>query len=136
MNHQASVPVLLLLSGLLIAAAGGDQEQGGPVSPDVVVLEEITDWFGAVDFQHGIHAEIADDCESCHHNSDGELVPCGECHAAEVTVGPTELPNLSLAYHLGCIPCHEAADGPTGCEECHPRRRLPPGPELKPRKTN
>jgi len=115
---------------LIVGAAVGSGAENETASPEVVVLDSIADWFGAVEFSHGMHAEIADDCESCHHHSDGEAVPCATCHEAEVTVASTELPNLNLAYHLGCVPCHESVDGPTGCEDCHQRKRLPEGPAL------
>ncbi len=100
--------------------------------PEVVEIAALADWFAPVAFPHAVHAELAGDCVSCHHHSDGEPVPCGTCHEIAPAVAAGEPPVLRVAYHRQCVGCHADAGAPVTCEGCHLRRRLPRGPVLGP----
>ena len=126
----------LILGVMILGAVGAflyadEAEEPENYGPDVVTIGGISHWFSPVVFPHAMHAEFTGDCESCHHNSDGEAVECSVCHEEVFEPSSPELPPLNVAYHLNCIVCHQEADAPTGCEDCHSRAALPPGPELK-----
>lgn len=74
-------------------------------------------------------------CISCHADSNEVAsVGCRSCHVAEPFSAEhinrkalnlyqyhVDMPGLKAAYHWNCIGCHEAMDGPTGCQDCHTR---------------
>jgi hypothetical protein len=116
--------LLTILGALSLNGAMGD-------SPAEVIIGGIAAWFEPVVFSHGPHAEIAGDCESCHHFSDGTPATCVSCHEERPGVPSAEQPALKVAYHERCVGCHkEVGSGPVGCEDCHARRSLPEGPAL------
>jgi len=74
-------------------------------------------------------------CTSCHADSPASAsVACRDCHlaepfsaaqihrqAADVYQYHVDKPGLKAAYHWSCLGCHQAMDGPTGCQDCHAR---------------
>lgn len=74
-------------------------------------------------------------CISCHADSDEVAsVACNACHVADPFSAEyinrkslnlyqyhVDMPGLKAAYHWNCVGCHEAMDGPTGCQDCHAR---------------
>jgi len=100
--------------------------------PAEVVIAGMSHWFGPVTLSHTTHAEIAGDCITCHHHSDGEPVTCGTCHGERADLSEPNMPSLKVAFHEQCVGCHRVAgSGPTACEGCHARKTLPAGPPLK-----
>ena len=74
-------------------------------------------------------------CISCHADSEEVAsVACRACHvtdrfsaehinreALDLYQYHVDIPGLKAAYHWNCVNCHEAMDGPTGCQDCHTR---------------
>ena len=119
--------------------------------PDEVEIASLENLFEPVEFDHAFHVDVTESCAECHHHTTGAPVVneyCGKCHNAEQEMdvvacqdchsadsGSAEnlqktateyffhddKPNLKAAYHLNCLGCHRAMDGPTGCEDCHAR---------------
>ena len=95
-------------------------------TPETITMDILINRYGSVEFSHGYHAEIADDCSSCHHHSEeGSTPACGECHEP-ITIyhyeGAQRGPSIGLkgAYHRQCLGCHqEMESGPVGCTDCH-----------------
>lgn len=95
-------------------------------TPETITMDMLINRYGSVEFSHGYHAEIADDCSSCHHHSEeGSTPACGECHEP-ITVyqyhGSQRETSIGLkgAYHRQCLGCHqEMESGPVGCTDCH-----------------
>jgi len=84
----------------------------GGGSSDTIVIKGLEKLYGPVEFSHGDHEELAEDCSSCHHHSD-EPLACGE----KAGIG------LKGAYHGLCIGCHkESESGPVGCTDCHAKK--------------
>ncbi len=150
MNHVFIIPLLAACITILY--------QGVPVSiaqstvdspPAAVSIDQLTDLFGPVSFDHQLHTDYAS-CSECHHHTTGCLpsrsscaachraseqaasVACRSCHLAvhnpqENTTAKDssnryhiDIPGLKGAYHLLCIDCHEiTAAGPLECNECH-----------------
>jgi hypothetical protein len=109
-----------------LAAAGVYAEnpkapaKSAPASPETVVIGALSAWYGPVTFTHAKHADLAGDCSSCHHMSDGETAPCSTCHAAQPDPSDPSTLTLKVAYHDRCVACHKTAgSGPTGCTDCH-----------------
>ena len=93
-------------------------------SPDVIIIDQLTDLYGPVVFAHRIHAEMGEmtgGCENCHHYSerDGEIPPCRQCHDAETNVVDLTKPALKGAYHRQCINCHLDWSHENACSFCH-----------------
>lgn len=74
-------------------------------------------------------------CGRCHQeDEEASSVACLDCHESkrfsaqylsELEQNPLLFhvgkPGLKGAYHQNCLGCHEKIDGPTGCQDCHPR---------------
>ena len=93
-------------------------------SPDVVIIDQLTDLYGPVVFAHRLHAEMGlmtGGCENCHHYSerDGEIPPCRQCHDAEKNQVDLSKPALKGAYHRQCINCHLDWSHENACGFCH-----------------
>ena len=88
-----------------------------------------------VNFPHQKHMIAVDDCMKCHHRyengrntldtddlaANNHAIRCPSCHGFS---GNSKY-NLTEAYHLQCIGCHEKMEksaGPRLCAGCHPRR--------------
>lgn len=126
---RVHAPLLLLVVLVVARLAAG----GGPaaaVAPEIVSIGASADWFAPVAMPHAAHAELVGDCGGCHHHSDGEAVPCATCHESRFSAASADRPLLVVAYHRQCLVCHRETGAGTGCEDCHARRRLPPGAPL------
>ncbi|MDL2313736.1 cytochrome c family protein [Desulfovibrio sp. OttesenSCG-928-C14] len=86
-----------------------------------------TNWTREV---HDFHAEdVAENCQSCHHDTDIEPEPtaCSSCHEALEKGQPVpqeaDPPLLRDAVHARCASCHAHEDsfnaGVAGCADCH-----------------
>ena len=116
-------------------------------APDEVEISTLTNLYEPVIFDHALHLDVAD-CSECHHHTTGQppadesclkchanseetdSISCSECHNAKrfypqdlkqrnADVYHIDKPGLKGAYHLNCVGCHSANDGPVGCEDCH-----------------
>jgi hypothetical protein len=118
-----------LTIGLLIASYAGSEKTTDPSSagnsPETLTLDRLVETYQPLEFSHGMHSLIAEDCATCHHNSPaGQTPSCSKCHKVSTAKGTT-VPALKDAYHRKCIGCHQEADmGPTGCMECHVKRAI------------
>ncbi len=66
-------------------------------------------------YSHNVHAEIADNCELCHHT--GDMASCRDCHRQGED---SEANAFKEAAHSSCIHCHlEYEAGPLSCGGCH-----------------
>lgn len=120
--------LILILGAALMAVAQAEEPVTGP---DEVTIDEISHWFGPVEFSHGDHADMIEDCAVCHHDQEPEDAGlCTDCHVAEYDPVEFETPELKMAYHLNCIGCHQEEDAPLACGDCHERLVLPEGVEL------
>lgn len=92
-------------------------------APDTMVLNEIADLYQAVEFNHKLHASMAQmggDCGTCHHYSPaGHIPPCKECHKASGDDTNLRQPGLKGAYHRQCLGCHREWSHDTKCVVCH-----------------
>jgi hypothetical protein len=133
--------VMVLFAG---NALGGDHAQ----KPDTVAIAALSELYEPVEFDHAMHADLAD-CARCHHHTTGTgpaSPSCGHCHpgaepGADVScrgchapdpfsaqnlkkleepgLYHLDKPGLKAAYHLKCLSCHRETDAPTGCQDCH-----------------
>ncbi len=117
-------------------------------APASVTIDYLQELYTAVDFDHQMHADTYS-CNTCHHHTTGDgpvNEKCAKCHAdsgpaddvscsgchKQQEAAPTSLakhlqsnvyhidkPELKGALHLQCLSCHQAEDGPTGCQDCH-----------------
>ena len=72
-------------------------------APDTMVLDEIADLYQAVDFNHKLHAGMAqmgNNCGTCHHYSqEGHIPPRKDCHKPTGEESNLRQPGLKGAYH-------------------------------------
>ncbi len=123
---KTTVLICILAAGLAAGAVADAIE-----SPDEVTIEELSHWFGPVEFTHSDHIDMADACSDCHHDQEpDEISACSDCHGVTYDPSEPDAPNLKMAYHLLCVGCHQEVDGPLACVDCHERKALPEGPEL------
>jgi hypothetical protein len=92
-------------------------------TPELIVMDEITDRYGPVYFSHRIHAQMSDmsgGCENCHHyNTTGPILKCNSCHESVRKRSDVSIPDLKGAYHRQCMNCHREWSHETGCNTCH-----------------
>ena len=115
--------VLALCVCLVIASykANTYSSENGPETCTLGTLAKI---YEPVEFSHGMHTLVADDCATCHHHSQaGQTPSCNKCHGVSLSSKESSMPGLKNAYHRQCMGCHREMDmGPTGCMECHTKR--------------
>lgn len=135
--------VWLMLCGL--PAAGMDADD----APASVTIDYLQELYEAVTFDHQTHADMYDcsachhhtagtgsqseNCKKCHAlSAASDDVSCSGCHiykkpaparaenqTTDTVVYHIDKPGLKGALHLQCLGCHQAENGPTGCQECH-----------------
>lgn len=127
------------------AGDASDKKTSGDM-PEVSVLGSISALYEPVEFDHMMHADMAERCTICHHQHPGdETFSCQECHSIEPSIfkeavvnnfqpcqnchevidpDHPEIPGLKGAYHRTCFTCHRGIGSvgldPQGCTEiCH-----------------
>jgi hypothetical protein len=107
-------------------AAEKHEEHHVNEAPESLILDAISEQYGAVRFNHGLHAQMAgmnEGCAHCHHYSPaGEIPSCGHCHGGETNPANLRQPGLKGAYHRQCLSCHREWSHSTACVVCHPPR--------------
>ena len=92
-------------------------------TPELIVLDQISDRYGPVYFLHKIHAQMSvmsGGCENCHHhNTSGPILKCNTCHDTSRKREDVSVPDLKAAFHRQCIDCHREWSHETGCNFCH-----------------
>ncbi|MEW6412127.1 MAG: cytochrome c3 family protein [Candidatus Zixiibacteriota bacterium] len=92
-------------------------------APDTFLIGELSDLYQPVDFNHKLHADMAQmgkGCETCHHYSPpGHIPPCADCHGGEKNPENLRQPSLKGAYHRQCLSCHREWSHDTKCIICH-----------------
>ena len=142
-----------LMGGMAILALNAVPSGAGAKGlPDTIELGSMASLYEKVKFDHAGHIKLIKDCAECHHHTTGTLVhdpvcarchknsgattvvACKGCHEAEPfsaaairgkssTAYHTDRLGLKGAYHQNCTGCHEREGGPTGCRDCHARRK-------------
>lgn len=86
--------------------------------PGQITLGGLEQLHPPVKLDHALHAEIAGDCASCHHQPFGEPEPCGSCHDEPVAAAAFvhelhwEVEDCTGCHHrpattdLRCVSCH------------------------------
>jgi hypothetical protein len=96
-------------------------------TPELFVIDQISNRYGPVYFAHKIHAQmsiISGGCENCHHhNTSGPILQCNSCHEPSRQREDVSLPDLKGAYHRQCMDCHREWSHETGCNSCHTLRK-------------
>ena len=92
-------------------------------TPELIVIDQITDRYGPVYFSHKIHAQMSNMCGGCetchHHNTSGPILQCNSCHSASRKREDVSVPDLKGAYHRQCMDCHREWSHENGCNTCH-----------------
>ena len=61
---RTTVLTLLLAVGLVAVTSAADPD--AVEVPADVTIDQLSYWFAAVEFSHGDHNDMADDCTACH----------------------------------------------------------------------
>ena len=131
-RRRGGLVALLLGTGIMLATATAHTGDASDIGDDdIVTIDGLSHWFGPVAFPHADHQDMVDDCTDCHHHAEGETETCDTCHETVWSAAAPAMPSLGVAYHRACAGCHGELGGPTGCEDCHRRQALPPGPALR-----
>ena len=95
-------------------------------APSTIIIDRFEGKKGLYEpvvFSHQAHAEMSymsGGCKMCHHyNPPGNVVKCGECHAANRKRSDISKPDLIGADHRQCMECHRSWSGSTDCVQCH-----------------
>lgn len=92
-------------------------------TPELIIINELSDRYGPVYFSHKLHAQMSDmsgGCQGCHHfNTTGPILKCNSCHEPKRKREDVRLPDLKGAYHRQCMDCHRQWSHETGCNSCH-----------------
>lgn len=95
--------------------------------PEIVVIDEMSDYYTGVVFPHKIHSEMSEmsgGCNGCHHyNTAGPVMNCRKCHEGSRSREDITVPDLKAAYHRQCMTCHKEWSNENGCNNiCHKRK--------------
>jgi cytochrome c553 len=125
------VVVCIVFGFAAVSTAGKPTAKAKPGVPETITIDGLSHWFGPVAFPHAEHVDMAGECTTCHHHTDGEPATCDTCHSKKVfNPESPDIPSLKVAYHTRCVGCHQENGGPTKCEACHARKALPTGVKL------
>jgi hypothetical protein len=107
----------------MVSASYRTSEEG----PEVVVIDEMSDYYSGVVFSHKMHSqmsEISNGCTGCHHyNTIGPVLNCRKCHQSTREREDVSIPDLKAAFHRQCMTCHKQWSGENGCNtQCHERK--------------
>jgi hypothetical protein len=120
--------------------------------PDSIELGSLENLYQKVNFKHARHITLIKDCADCHHHTAGTLnqnpdcvkchknsggtasVACRSCHLIQSFSAAAlrqkdrkayhnDILGLKGAYHQACAGCHGKMGGPTGCQDCHKRKK-------------
>lgn len=135
-----------VVSVALLAGPIGQAGAEGTRMPGTIVIKHLKNKYRPVTFNHEMHAAIADNCGTCHHQHDEKArAGCKECHSmnpgamkaslkqsftacsachSEYSPDMPEMPGLKVALHKKCFQCHvgigELGSSPAGCAKtCH-----------------
>ena len=137
----------LVFLGLIGMLAVSPTQVDGKEMPGVIVIKHLKNQYRAVTFNHEMHAAIAGNCGTCHHqHPEKARSTCKECHNTDVlktTVNHSfsacsschsdyspampEMPGLKVALHKTCFQCHvgigDLGSSPQACTKtCHAKR--------------
>jgi hypothetical protein len=102
--------------------------------PDTVMIDELENLYGPVEFEHKQHAHMSEmekGCAECHHYTPpGKIEPCSDCHSKEPNPKYLRQPGLKGAYHQHCMRCHEDWSLSIYCNFCHVRKAVSGGGAL------
>ena len=125
---------VICLLALLYAFENGDVFSSEGES-ETLTLGTLAKVYQPAKFSHDMHTLLTEDCSSCHHHTEGEPIPCSECHGA-ASAKDMGIAGLKEAYHGLCMGCHKKMEtGPTGCTDCHAKQvtQSAPGKSKTPR---
>lgn len=99
-------------------------QHGVDDGPEIVIIDQLANYYRPVVFAHKLHAEMSDmtgGCENCHHYSEqsGTIPTCRECHVPNSIDATLGQPALKGAYHRQCINCHLDWAHENACGFCH-----------------
>ncbi|HTY21013.1 MAG TPA: cytochrome c3 family protein [Geobacteraceae bacterium] len=136
----------------MVALIASPAFSGAKTAPDTVELNSLVNLYEKVHFNHAKHISIVKDCADCHHHTAGTLaqnpncvkchknsgatanVACRSCHLVQPfsaaalrqkdrSAYHNDILGLKGAYHQACSGCHQKMGGPTGCQDCHARKK-------------
>ncbi len=95
-----------------------------PEGPETYIISRLSNKRLPVEFRHGLHAKMIDNCSSCHHDSPKDKQPpCDTCHGISEDFAKKSKISLVSAYHRMCLGCHRNVGiGPITCVKCHEER--------------
>ncbi len=113
MRPDIGVLSVLLVCALVLPATAGEISV-----PDRVAIDELSNLYPAVDFDHSMHLEVEGECTGCHHKPFGNPAPCVSCHADPVA--PSAFVHELHWEVEECTGCHQKqAAGDLRCVSCH-----------------
>ena len=108
-------------AGAIVPVSGSLRMQiPGEGGPDVVVMDRLPGCYGAVRFDHKLHAGMStmgESCTVCHHVD--AIQACRNCHDPRDVAVTSERPGLRGAYHQQCLSCHKGWAHENACGFCH-----------------
>jgi hypothetical protein len=136
-----AVCVVLASLGMITALVLSPAHVDGYEMPGTIVIKYLQDQYGPVTFDHEMHAAMAGDCGTCHHQHNEKIrascvechvlkaseiqgfTACSACHSDYIPDMP-EMPGLKVALHKTCFQCHvgmgDLGSSPGACVKmCH-----------------
>ncbi|MCK9419081.1 MAG: cytochrome c family protein [Nitrospirae bacterium] len=136
----------LVAAGMIATMTVSPARVEGKEMPGTIVIKKLKSQYGAVTFNHEMHASIAGNCGTCHHQHNDKMrATCTECHAlsagafkssvkqgfaacsschSDYSPEMPEMPGLKVALHKKCFQCHvgigDLGSSPGACvKTCH-----------------
>ena len=137
-----TVCAVVTVVGVIATAVLSPAQVDGKEMPGTIILKYLKNQYGPVTFNHEMHAAIAGNCGTCHHQHNEQIrASCNECHTLRVAAQKQtfaacsschsdplpdmpEMPGLKVAFHKKCFQCHvgigDLGSSPGACvKTCH-----------------
>jgi hypothetical protein len=106
---MASVALLATALSLLAVADG---------PPKTLKIDGLVNLWGAAEFDHALHAGVADSCKDCHHKPFGKPMACADCH--DQGIDPKSFDHGKHSEYDTCTSCHQVqSTKELACGRCH-----------------
>lgn len=91
---------MMIAGGMLLAALAAANRSLAVDPPKAVTIDPLAKFYEAVNFDHSMHTDIAENCATCHHHTVGTPAlkgECANCHKKE-----------EISEKISCRGCHAA----------------------------
>jgi hypothetical protein len=122
MNNKIIIGIMALgIAAALCSTLAMADDTDNP--PDNVKLDKLQNLYKPTNFDHKVHLDVAEKCETCHHKKgQSKSMACSGCHKVPFDLEALHVVGLKGALHQQCMGCHKKNDVADTCTSCHEKK--------------